>query len=357
MNRDANQLRRAIEGVLLGTAVGDAIGLPCEAMTARRAMRRFGGAPLRHRFVFGRGMMSDDTEHTLMAAQALIASRGEAGSFARELARRLRWWLLGVPAGIGFATLRACARLWLGVNPTRSGVNSAGNGAAMRAAILGVVARDDVHLADLVRAGTCVTHSDGRAFEGALAVALAARASARTGDSMHSRDAVLPEIRQHVRGDELLAAIDLAAGMLREGASVATFAAALGQRDGVGGYVNHTVPVALYAWLTHPGDFRAAVESVIVLGGDADTTGAIVGAIAGAGGVDRIPNDWLDGLLEWPNSVARMREIAARLAGSTANASSSVSPLRPRPFATLVRNAFFIAAVFVHVLRRLLPPY
>ncbi len=39
-----------LAGLLIGTAVGDAIGLPREGMSARRALRLFGGSPLSHRF-------------------------------------------------------------------------------------------------------------------------------------------------------------------------------------------------------------------------------------------------------------------------------------------------------------------
>ena len=54
--------------------------------------------------------------------------------------------------------------------------------------------------------------------------------------------------------------------------------AELGLAEGVSGYVMHTVPVVLYTWLLHGTDFQRAVEEVILLGGDSDTTGAIVGA-------------------------------------------------------------------------------
>src|SRR5688572_18626387 len=109
----------AFEGVLLGTAVGDSIGLPREGLSARRAARLFGGAPLRHRLLFGRGMVSDDTEHACMTAQALLASGGDPRRFVRSLAWRLRWWLLGLPAGVGKATAQAVVKLWLGFPPGR----------------------------------------------------------------------------------------------------------------------------------------------------------------------------------------------------------------------------------------------
>src|SRR5262249_57883228 len=96
-----------IVGVILGTAVGDALGLPREGLSRRRARKLFGGPPLRHRFLFGHGMVSDDTEHTCMTAQALLRAPEDVDAFARSLAWRLRFWLLGLPAATGWATLRA----------------------------------------------------------------------------------------------------------------------------------------------------------------------------------------------------------------------------------------------------------
>ena len=91
---------------------------------------------------------------------------------------------------------------------------------------------------------------------------------------------------------------------------------ALGLHRGISGYVYHTVPLALYCWLRQPGSFRQAVEEVVTLGGDADSTGAVVGGIAGATvGAGGIPAEWVNGLLEWPRSVSWMRMLAERLAG------------------------------------------
>lgn len=51
------------------------------------------------------------------------------------------------------------------------------------------------------------------------------------------------------------------------------------------------------------------------MGGDADSTGAVVGGIAGATlGVGGIPDEWFNGLLEWPRSVVWMRRLAERQA-------------------------------------------
>jgi ADP-ribosylglycohydrolase len=131
----------AIAGCILGCAVGDAIGLPYEGLSRRRGVRLI-GEPTRHRFLPGRGMVSDDTEHTCMAGQALCECPADPDAFARAFARRLRWWLLGGPAGIGSATLRATIKLWAGFSPANSGVFSAGNGPAMRSAVLGAAETD-----------------------------------------------------------------------------------------------------------------------------------------------------------------------------------------------------------------------
>lgn len=73
----------------LGTAVGDAIGLPYEGVSAKRALRML-GPPERHRFIFRRGMISDDTEHTCMVAQSLIDANADADRFAQRLASEFR---------------------------------------------------------------------------------------------------------------------------------------------------------------------------------------------------------------------------------------------------------------------------
>src|SRR3954462_4502701 len=104
---------RALIGCLTGMAVGDALGLPHEGLSPRRARRLFADID-RYHFLFGRGMFSDDTEHACMTAQAPLGSGGEPVLFTRLLARRLRWWLVGCPLGTGLATLKACLKLWLG---------------------------------------------------------------------------------------------------------------------------------------------------------------------------------------------------------------------------------------------------
>ena len=117
-------MKSAIIGCLLGTAVGDAMGLPMEGLSRGRQQRVYPAIKGYH-LLFGRGMVSDDTEHACMVSQAIIASGGEEKAFAKELAWRMRRWLLALPAGVGFATLRATLKLWMGYPAHRSGVYSA----------------------------------------------------------------------------------------------------------------------------------------------------------------------------------------------------------------------------------------
>jgi ADP-ribosyl-[dinitrogen reductase] hydrolase len=345
-----------IAGVLLGTAVGDALGLPREALSRRRAERLFGPPPLRHRLLLGHGIPSDDTDHTCFVAEALLAAPVSPDLFARDLARSLRLWLLTLPAGVGFGTLRAILRLWIGVPPSRSGVWSAGNGPAMRSAVIGVLfAKDVERTRAFVRASTRVTHTDPRAEEGALAVALAAGYAAGRGVSQLTAAGVLSQIRRHVSGEEFLQSLDAVEAHLERGSDAREFADSLGLRKGISGYVNHTVPAALFSWLRYRDHYRKVVEEVIALGGDADTTGAIAGALAGAAlGASAIPEDLLDGLIVWPRTVPEMRLLAAALDRSRA---SRIGYSRPRWAAQCSRSMLLLVAVLSHSLRRLFPPY
>lgn len=347
---------QAIAGCILGTAVGDALGLPYEGINPDRAKRLL-GAPDRYRFFLGRGMVSDDTEHTCMVAQALIESGMEADAFARSFAKRLRWWILALPAGVGKATARSCIKLWLGANPSHSGVYSAGNGPAMRAAILGAAIDDLPQLASLVRASSRVTHTDPKAEFGAIAVALAAREARLNREIDAERWLSLVSRWVREEGLELIALLTRAIESARSRESTSQFAIALGLGRGVTGYTYHTVPVAIHAWLSSPRDFRRAVTAAIECGGDADTTAAIVGGIVGSGvGQQGIPVEWIEGIRESPRSTQWMLRLGSSLAQALAEP-SSVRPPTANPAVILLRNAFFLSIVLLHGFRRLAPPY
>jgi ADP-ribosylglycohydrolase len=302
---------------------------------------------LEQRLIARRGMLSDDTEHACMTAQALLASGDEPSAFARALAWKLRWWLVALPPAIGMGTLRSLVRLWLGFPPSKSGVRSAGNGAVMRAPIIGAWFEDLDRVEAFVAASTAITHRDPRAHAGALAIAIAANHAMRGGVVA---GAVLDDIRKRIDDAELGRAIDVVNRALDEEHEPAKLAYELGMEEGVTGYVHHTVPACLHAWLRSPNDFARAVGDVIELGGDSDTTGAIVGALAGASaGEAAIPREWL-AIVDFPRSLAWIRKLGARMAARS-------TPLPLWWPLVPVRNALFTAIVLVVGLRRLLPPY
>jgi len=347
----------AVIGCLLGTAVGDALGLPYEGLTASRAERLFKERTHYH-FLFHKGMVSDDTEHTCMVAQSLIEARGDVELFARRLSRRLRFWLLGLPAGVGFATLRAILKLWCGFPPDRSGVFSAGNGPAMRSALIGVCyGYDETTLTKFVRAATRLTHSDPKAYWGALAVALAAHLSCSSevvdGAQFYDRLKALL-VKTFLTAEpasEFLDLLKAAVSSSRNGQSTREFARALGLQKGVSGYVYHTVPVVIHAWLSHLQDFQSAMMEILACGGDTDTTAAILGGIIGSKtGKQGIPQKWLEDLWEWPRSVSWMERLGRQLAET-----NETKALRLPVLGVILRNLVFLGIVLLHGFRRLLP--
>lgn len=296
----------ALLGCLLGTAVGDSMGLPFEGMSQRKIASRFPRID-RHRWCFGVGMVSDDTEHTWIVLEALQRWGADVREFERLLAKGLRIWFLTLPSALGWATLRACLKLCLGFSPRHSGVFSAGHGPAMRSAIIGVWFRHDVpRLESFVRASTRITHTDPKAEHGARAVAFAA------------------------------------AGL---GCPYTEVVAAPPAGDGVSGYIYDTVSAALYLAEQYHGDFRGAVAAAIRCGGDTDTVAAITGAIVGSHvGEAGIPPEWIDGIRDWPRSVPSMRKLA------------SEERVHLPFLGMLARNiVFFVIAIVGTILRQCLP--
>ncbi|MFC4160592.1 ADP-ribosylglycohydrolase family protein [Chitinimonas lacunae] len=341
-----------IAGCLLGGAIGDARGLAYENLSRRRleAWRpRLDGYGL----LPGLGLVSDDTEHACLTAQALGKCADDPVRFGQVLAWRLRWWLAALPAGIGLATGRAILKLWLGFPPSRSGVRSAGNGPAMRAAIIGVrFAATPERIAGFVVVSTRLTHRDPRAELGALAIALAAAAAARDDfDPARWRHELAR--RAAPAAGELLARLDDMLASIAQGETTRAFCQRMGWEKGVTGYIVHTVPAALHAWLSKPRDLDAALAAIIGCGGDTDSTAAITGSLVGATvGETGLPVTALKGLRDWPWNQRRIRRLAAALDGHDHAA------LRQPWFAPqLLRNLGFLALVLWHGLRRLLPPY
>ena len=114
-------------GCLLGVAVGDALGMPTEGYTAQEIRSKFGPvrdmmpAPDGH-FHTGlqAGQFTDDTEETLMLAEAMIEGYGfSADRFAEKLTAWGTAWTLDerLNRGVGFATRSAVESMIAGRSP------------------------------------------------------------------------------------------------------------------------------------------------------------------------------------------------------------------------------------------------
>jgi ADP-ribosylglycohydrolase len=167
------------------------------------------------------------------------------------------------------------------------GQGSCGNGSGMRAAPIGAYFCDDLDavVANAARSAA-PTHAHPDGVAGAIAVAVAA-AAVFAGE----RDprALLETVFAHTPVGATREGIRRAIPMLR--AEPATVAAELGNGSGV--LASDTVPFSVWCAATHLADYAGALWSCGFVGGDIDTTCAIVGGIVvGAVGLDAVPAQW-----------------------------------------------------------------
>lgn len=283
------QRRQRFRGALLGTAIGDALGAPFEGAThvSRQALRW----RLEHP---GQMTWTDDTHMTIGLAESLIACGSFVGAhMARHFADRYRaepWRGYGAGPPQIFAALAQGAAWNEAARSLFNGSGSYGNGAAMRVAPIGLLASHDLKVvADFARQSACITHAHACGVDGAVMQACAVglltdHATNQPPDRMQLIEAIRPHLCSdafHNALDELL--------HLPVDADPEQVVARLGH----GIEAVHSVPTALFAFLRSPHDFADTVLFAISLGGDADTIGAMAGALAGAYlGQQGIPSIW-----------------------------------------------------------------
>jgi hypothetical protein len=230
MKRDASE---TFGGVLLGTAVGDALGLPAENLSPERIHRLWKGE-WRMRFVGRRGTVSDDTEHTLFVAQSLLTHPDDPEKFQQVLAWKLRWWFASLPAGVGLATARACIKLWLDYSARNAAVRSAGSGPAMRSAIIGAFfSGDPVRRRSFVLASSQLTHRSWQAETAALAVAECASLASKESSPREPLFEILLGLSREPEWRDSITKLQVALG---DKLSVQEFAIHNGLARGVSGY-------------------------------------------------------------------------------------------------------------------------
>ncbi|MFC1717935.1 ADP-ribosylglycohydrolase family protein [Candidatus Poribacteria bacterium] len=274
-------------GALMGTFVGDALGMPYEGWGV-------GTGPIE----MTSGVYTDDTQMMIGVAESLVACGGFDGA---DMARRFLEnfdYMRGYGAGAFQVMDRlAAGRQWDQAGEGLFDSGSFGNGSAMRIAPIGVFYHDDDEkLREAAQLSSIISHTHPLGKQGAMlqaySVALALRygmtGKLDAGEMIQKLRDFLPE-NAHVFGDKLASVEYLLSGdpPRRE----------VARKLGNGIRSFESVPTAIYSFLSHPESFEDAVIYAVGLGGDADTIGAMTGAIAGAyHGYQKIPSSWLDKL-------------------------------------------------------------
>lgn len=195
------------------------------------------------------------------------------------------------------------------------GQGSFGNGAAMRVAPVGVLYHDNLpRLRRIAEQQATITHTHVLGKQGAVWQAAAVAGATRL-DPAQDFDALafLDDVTATVGPLELWygeAVSDIRRLLADPPHSHEAVAEVLGN----GIEAHESVPAALYAFLANHDSFAEAVFYAVSLGGDADTIGAMTGAIAGAyHGASAIPQEWLAALENGAKGRDYVRDLAANL--------------------------------------------
>jgi poly(ADP-ribose) glycohydrolase ARH3 len=291
-------------GALLGTFAGDALGMPFEGAPPAAIPERLVMLDAR----LGRGTYTDDTEMAIALAESLL----ERGGINAQALGRAFADAYDSRRGYGWGTTAVLRLVRSGVHPHAAagsmfgGEGSRGNGAAMRVAPVAVrYAGDGAALANAARDSARVTHSHPIAVDAAVVQATAI-AAALVGEA--PLDAALAAATTAELKDRLIKA----ARLLDTGREPGELAAALGNQP----TAHESVPAAIYAAAAHD-TVEATITFAVRCGGDADTIGAMAGAISAArAGASAIPSRWLDALEEGPKGRSHVERLAERLAAT-----------------------------------------
>ncbi len=342
---------------MLGVAIGDALGLARNHLQRRVALKMFGRPPLSYRLVPGRGIYSDDSQLMFLSAQALLQSRSDLRAFRRYFQKRLRWYQLSMPVGIGKATSLSALKCWLAVLKISTGVKSADNSAATRAMFAALATHGTGHrLSRWVEETTTLTHTDPLAVDGCQVLAMLTDLAATTKPDKFDALQALSMAISTSSQEELRANLQELLPFLELRRSPSTVARHFNWDTCVGSCMVSTTTMAVYCWLRYPTDFRRAVESAITLGGDSGTIAAIVGGLVGAHvGVKHLPRDLVDGLRNFPHDNDWIKKMAERFSHWPHGPDDlhSAPALPSDPPAQLIRNILNFSIVLLHRVARL----
>ncbi len=307
-------LRVRFRGALVGTMVGDALGMPLEGAPRTRIQRRHGEIRDMLDARLGRGTFTDDTQMTMALAEALLdgAGRLDADRTAARFAERYE-----PGRGYGGNTHRILSAIRAG-EPWRNVVEryklpggSFANGAAMRVAPVALAFYGDepavLEAAAEQAAVTGHSHPVGRGA--AMVQAAAVHDALRCGAEGEPLEAA-PWLRRW--GEETPAELGEALRWVADhlDADPSTVASVVG----AGSAAEASVPAALWAFFSRHRSAEEAVVRAVGLGGDADTIGAMAGALAGAfHGVGAFPARWTETLEDGEDGRGRLVDLADRL--------------------------------------------
>ncbi|QII01995.1 ADP-ribosylglycohydrolase family protein [Rhodococcoides fascians A21d2] len=274
--------RDRARGVLLGTAVGDALGAGYEFgyPSPETEIDMIGGGS----FDWAPGEWTDDTSMALCVARAL-----DTGGDVDDIAENFRAWFAQNPPDVGNQTRAVLSQAtYSGAGMTAAAASlsgrTGGNGSLMRTAPVALAYLDDAAGCRAAAARiSALTHSDPRAGEACQLWSHAIRY------------AVL-----HGTYDGIVEFLDEAAREVRDYWRPLIHQAQVGEPADFSnnGWVVHALQTAWSAIHRSAGEERplaAALELCVRAGGDTDTTAAIAGGLLGARwGASAVPRGWRD---------------------------------------------------------------
>lgn len=281
-------LKSKFRGSLLGTGIGDSLGRSCEGGAGSRSERIRGLASSRDVLRY-----TDDTQQMIALAETFVEMEGfESEYFAERLVENF-----DPSRGYGLGSTRVIRSLGRGESWTEpaqrlfGGSGSYGNGSSMRVAPVGLFCHDDLEsLPTIARNSSRITHTHRLGLEGAVlqATSVAWATGEKPSPELNAEE-FLRKIRGFIEEDEYEKKLDHLEELLSTSPDKPEVVHSLGN----GIEALNSVPTAIYSFLSHPGNFERAVVYAVSLGGDADTIGAMTGAIAGAyHGSKMIPEEW-----------------------------------------------------------------
>lgn len=346
-------------GALAGLALGDALGMPTQAMSPQQIQTVYGhvtglvDGDKSQPYAPGMaaGSVTDDTEQALLIASLLLKGHGsglnlDAGEFSHAL---LAWEDSMIERGsldlLGPSTKAALERVRAGENPLRVGGEGTTNGAAMRVTPIGIAAStsDRQLFADAVWSSCQVTHATCQGFQSAALVAAAVSLGIDAGaadvtDLLWKAVAFvrsLPERGAWSPEPDVVAATHRALKLAAQPASSLEW---LAGQIGTAVASAQAIPMA-FALLARDPSPRALLQAAN-LGGDTDTIGAIAGAILGASlGVEVFDAYGLAQVeqvsqLDLPSVATDLLALRDREGGGAAPAAATTSPNPEKPALT-----------------------